>query len=354
MGLYGNKFLNKQDSVDLLEVYFNEFDNMIKMFNSEDSILNEYKYTETEVKINIQWDSKIKKVLDKIFAFILDILKKAGKILGDCILKFSGKRRKKKGQEVKKKMATNGNVGNMQFDTNKQFVFESDIATNTNKQDMLVQTCQNIQKNLFIYFDSEDFMKEDMDEYKRGIYSISDMLLKAPDFSLYAKLDENIVDNDSGMMEIHKKLLQEECIQALDFNALNIDFTTGMRNCTAVLLRSTAEEEIVKLNTANSIVDFLSEYDNDIEVCKDNLDDIQEAYMKLKVTMEKCFNKREIENGENGEYLPYYKGKDLKLVQSILKTIKLDAKIVNYLCTIATKSEMFKTQYLEKINQLVA
>ena len=28
MGLYGNKFLNKQDSVDLLEVYFNEFDNI--------------------------------------------------------------------------------------------------------------------------------------------------------------------------------------------------------------------------------------------------------------------------------------------------------------------------------------
>ena len=344
MGLYGNKFINVSNGIDLLDTYLNEFNNFVELVNSGNLPIDE-----SAINLN-----KIKEMAIKVINGILEILKKAYNGVKTILSKFSKKNRKKKAEEIKKKMYQNGNIGDMKFLPDKQFVFESDIAINPEKQNKLVETCQDIQKNLFIYFDSEDFMNEDMEEYKRGITSLSDILMKSYDFTLYAKLDEGILDDEDGMMEIHKKLLRKDCIDAIDFHALTIDFTTSMRNCTATLLRGTAEEELPKLNTANSIVNFLSEYDNDIEVCKDNLEDIQEVYTKLRVTMEKCFSKREIVNGDNGEYLPYRKGKDLKLVQAILRTIKLDAKIVNYLCTIATKSEMIKSQYLEKINIIVS
>lgn len=344
MGLYGNKFINVSNGIDLLDTYLNEFNNFVELINSGNLPIDE-----SAINLN-----KIKEMAIKVINGILEILKKAYNGVKTILSKFNKKNRKKKAEEIKKKMYQNGNIGDMKFETNREFVFESDIAINPEKQNKLVKTCQDIQKNLFIYFDSEDFMNEDMEEYKRGITSLSDILMKSYDFTLYAKLDEGILDDEDGMMEIHKKLLRKDCIDAIDFHALTIDFVTSMRNCTATLLKGTAEEELPKLNTANSIVNFLSEYDNDIEVCKDNLDDIQEVYTKLRVTMEKCFSKREIDNGDNGEYLPYHKGKDLKLVQAILRTIKLDAKIVNYLCTIATKSEMIKSQYLEKINIIVS
>jgi len=375
MGLYGNKFKDI-DTVNPIDTYFNELCNYIHMTENV-SYINEAGISFKSIK------DAIMKVIDTIIKKFKDIIR----WIREKVSKFGKKQKQKKWFEINNKFTikTHGkdkgkrnftdddgenweemysNLADTEYEVGFDFSYgkpdddektpdvnikENSASVNSELYNNLIKTCQSIQKNLNIYFDTDHYLNNDTTEYVRQIENLISLMTK-PNFSLYAELDEGILDDEDGMMEIHKELLKDKCIDGIDFRALTIDFDKNMKSYIESDLMYIAMQEKDKINTPRQLAKYLADNDNDIDLCKDTLEDIHNVYVKLKMAMEKYFTRLEIENGEKGEYLPYKKGKDLKLVQSILRTVKLDTKIINFICTQATKSEIVKIKCLDRIN----